>query len=202
MRKNSLIACHECDLLYRVQPLPDGGTARCLRCGAALYRRKKNSLNSALSLTISGTILFALANIYPFLAFKSGGLVREITMITGVKELYAQGMEALALVALLTTIVFPFVQLAGMLYILVPLNFNRMPWKLALVFRFTRILQPWCMMEVFMLGILVSVIKLAEMASIVPGIALYSLAALILILAATAASLDPRDVWDRVGKSL
>ena len=198
---NSLIACHECDLLHRVQPLPDGGAARCVRCDALMYYQKKDSLDRTLSLTIAGLVLFIVANTFPFLAMKSGGLVRETTLITGIKGLYLQGMEALALLVLLTSILVPFVQIAGMLYVLVPLKVNRVPRNLALVYRFLRSLQPWGMMEVFMLGILVSYVKLGKMAKIVPGLAIYSFVVLIFVLAGAAASMDPRIVWDRLGES-
>ena len=197
----SLIACHECDLLHRVQPLPEGGAARCVRCGALLYYQKKDSLDRTLALTIAGLVLFIVANTFPFLAMKSGGLVRETTLITGIKGLYLQGMEALALLVLLTSILVPLVQIAGMLYVLVPLKVNRVPRNLALVYRFLRSLQPWGMMEVFMLGILVSYVKLGKMAKIVPGLAIYSFVVLIFVLAGAAASMDPRIVWDRLGES-
>ena len=204
MTTASMIACHECDLLHRIKPLPEGTAAKCVRCGAVLYRQKKDSMDRTLSLTIAGLVLLIVANTFPFLAMKSGGLVQQTTLITGVKQLYAQGMESLALLVFLTSILVPFVQLAGMLYVLVPLKFNRVPWNLALVFRFLRSLQPWGMMEVFMLGILVSYVKLGKMATIVPGLALYSFVVLIFVLAGSAASLDPRIVWDRlaVGESL
>ena len=197
---NSLIACHECDLLHQVQPLPDGGAARCVRCDALLYYEKKDSLDRTLALTIAGLVLFIVANTFPFLAMKSGGLVRETTLITGIKGLYLQGMEALALLVFLTSILVPFVQIAGMLYVLVPLKVNRVPRNLALVYRVLRSLQPWGMMEVFMLGILVSFVKLAKMASLIPGIALYAFLVLIFVLAASAASLDPHIVWSRLDK--
>jgi len=197
----SLIACHECDLIHRVQPLPDGGAARCVRCDALLYYQKKDSLDRTLSLTIAGLVLFIVANTFPFLAMKSKGLVRETTLITGVKGLYLQGMEALALLVFLTIILVPLVHIAGMLYVLVPLKVNRVPRNLALVFRFIRSLQPWAMMEVFMIGILVSMVKLGKMATIVPGLALFSFVVMIFVLAGSAASLDPRIVWDRLGES-
>jgi paraquat-inducible protein A len=144
-------------------------------------------------------ILFVVANSFPFLALKSGSLVRETTLITGVVELYKQDMRSVAVLVFLTTIMFPLVQLAGMLYLLLPLKVKLLPWwKPALVFRFIRTLQPWGMMEVFMIGILVSMVKLAKMAKVIPGIAIYSFAVLIIALAAAAASLDPHLVWDRL----
>ena len=196
---HSLVACHDCDLLYRVESLPEGGVARCRRCGAVLYRHKHNSLDRTLALSMAGLVLFFLANVFPFLGFKMQGQVTETTLSTGIWELYAQDMWLLALLVLLTCIVVPFIQLLGMLYVLLPMKLNRVPWKLSRVFRFLLTLRPWGMMEVFMLGILVSVVKLGKMATIVPGIALWSFALLIVVLAAASAALDRKMVWDRLG---
>jgi paraquat-inducible protein A len=82
-----------------------------------------------------------------------------------------------------------------MLFILVPLKLRRRPWKLALLFRAIRAFQPWGMMEVFMIGILVAAVKLVKMARIIPGTALYAFLVLIFVLAASAAALDPHIVW-------
>jgi paraquat-inducible protein A len=194
---NSLIACHECDLLQQSPTLPMGATARCARCGAALYRRKRNSLDRVLALTIAGLILFIVANIYPFLTFRLEAQIQETTLSTGVIELYNQGMWIVAAVVLLTSIVMPLLELTGMLYVLLPLKLNRRPWKLPLFFRTIRLFKPWGMMEVFMLGILVAIVKLSKMATIIPGTALYAFMILIFVLAASAASLDPHIVWDR-----
>ncbi len=192
---DSVIACHECDLLHQRRPLPPDGTARCVRCGAVLYRRKRNSLDRVLALTMAGLILFIIANVYPFLTFRLEAQVQETNLITGVMELYQQGMWIVAGVVLLTTIVMPLLELTGMLLVLVPLKLRRRPWKLALLFRAIRSFRPWGMMEVFMIGILVAVVKLVKMASIIPGTALYAFMVLIFVLAASAAALDPHIVW-------
>jgi paraquat-inducible protein A len=194
----SVIACHECDLLHQRRPLPPDGTARCVRCGAALYRRKRNSLNRVLALTVAGLILFIIANVYPFLTFRLEAQIQETNLITGVMELYQQGMWIVAGVVLLTTIVMPLLELTGMLFVLVSLKLGRRPWKLALLFRAVRSFRPWGMMEVFMIGILVAVVKLVKMASIIPGTALYAFMVLIFILAASAAALDPHIVWKKL----
>jgi paraquat-inducible protein A len=149
---------------------------------------------------MAGLILFILANAFPLLAFKLEGQVKHATLITAVRDLYAQGWGEIGLVVFITSILVPFIYLLGMLYILLPLKFNRVPRHLARVFRFVRSLQPWGMMEVFMLGILVSVVKLMKMATIVPGISLYCFAVLIFILAGSMASLDPRIVWARLDR--
>ncbi len=198
----SVIACHECDLLQQSQSLPTGGTARCVRCGAVLYRRKRNSLDRVLALTVAGLILFIIANVYPFLTFRLEAQIQKTNLITGVIELYRQGMWIVAGVVLLTTILMPLLELTGMLFVLVPLKMRRRPWKLALIFRTVRTFRPWGMMEVFMIGILVAVVKLVKMASIIPGMALYAFMGLIFVLAAAAAALDPHLVWDKLDSGL
>ena len=198
----SLIACHECDLLHQRQPLPRGATARCIRCGAKLYSRKPNSLDRVLAWTIAGLILFVVANVYPFLTFRLEAQIQETNLLTGIIELYNQGMWIVAGVVLLTSILMPLLELTGTLYILLPLKFNLQPWKLPTFFRLIRSFKPWGMMEVFMVGILVAFVKLSKMAHIIPGIALYAFLALIFVLAASSASLDPHIVWNRLEKRL
>ncbi len=193
----SLIACHDCDLIQRLPHISEAGTVQCVRCGAVLHQKKRNSIERTLALTLAGLVLFGLANSFPFLAFKLETQVRETTLLTGIEELYAQGMPELSIIVLLTTVLVPLAQMICILYMLLPLKFMKIPLGLPSVFRFVRHLQPWSMMEVFMLGILVSVVKLAKMAKIVPGVSLYSFLALIFVLAAMTASLDSHLIWEK-----
>jgi len=194
----SLIACHDCDLIHWFSPIPQGSAAKCSRCGAMLYQNKRDSLERALALTLTGLILFLVANTFPFLGLKLQGQIHETILITGINELYHQGMLVLATVVLLTTIIMPAAQMLGMLYVLLAIKLKRIPWKLREVFRIVQSIRPWAMMEVFMLGILVSIVKLAKMATIVPGVAAFAFMALIFVLAASLAVLDPHAVWERI----
>jgi paraquat-inducible protein A len=194
---DSFIACHDCDLIHRIKPLPAKGTANCIRCGAVLYKHKPDSLDRTLAFAIAGLILFILANSFPFLGLRIGAQIRETTLITGIYELYVQGMQVVAILVLVTTVLVPFTQMMCLFYILLPLKFGRLPKRLPRVFRFLQSIQPWSMMEVFMVGILVSVVKLAKMAKIIPGISLYSFLALIFVLTAMTASLDAHLIWQK-----
>jgi paraquat-inducible protein A len=194
-----IIVCHECDMPHVKKPLKEGETARCVRCGAVLYMKRRNSLDRTLALTLTASVLFVVANAYPFLEMKIEGRLKETTLLTGVAELIGQQMYGLALLVLFTSVVVPFLEIFGYLYILAPLKFGRTPRGLATVFRWIKTLQPWGMMEVFMLGILVALVKLAKMAEIIPGLALYAFMALIFAIAAMKASLDHDMVWGRLG---
>ena len=194
---DSFIACHDCDLIHRISPLPAKGAAICIRCGAVLYKHKPNSQERTLAFAFAALVLFILANSFPFLGLKIGAQVRETTLITGIHELYIQGMQVIAILVLLTTVLVPFTQMMCLFYILLPLKFGRLPKRLPWVFRFLQSIQPWGMMEVFMVGILVSVVKLAKMAKIIPGISLYSFLALIFVLTAMTVSLDAHLIWQK-----
>jgi paraquat-inducible protein A len=164
-----------------------------------LYRHIPNSLDRTLALAVAGMILFVVANSFPFLAMKMQGNVTQTTLATGVQALYEQDRPLVATLVLFTTIAAPFLQLLALLIVLGSLKTGvRLP-GLVLVFRLLRRVQAWSMMEVFMLGILVSLVKLAGMAKIVPGIALWSFVLLIPAVAGATSSLDPQLVWRRIG---
>ncbi len=198
MQSDFLMACHECDLLNRIVGLPEGATSICSRCGAVLVSHKRNSLDRSLALTLTGLILFVMANAYPLLAIKSGSLYKATTLMGSVEVLHAAGMWQIGLLVFLTAILFPFLDLVSRLTILIPLKMNRKPWKLASILSFMQSINPWGMMDVFMLGVLVSVVKLVKMMKVIPGISLFAFVLLIFVLAGIAASFDPHPAWEKL----
>jgi paraquat-inducible protein A len=192
-----LIACHECDLVHRLGALTENTAARCTRCGATLVQRKPDTLRRCLAFAIAGLILFLIANIFPFLAFKVEFQMRQTTLITGILELYRQGYPQVAAVVLATTIVAPAVQLISVLFLVVPLMRGYMPRWVPHTLRLVKMAQPWSMMEIFMIGILVALVKLSKMARIEPGIAIFSFFGLICVMAALTAALDTHWIWEK-----
>ncbi|WP_319409194.1 paraquat-inducible protein A [uncultured Desulfosarcina sp.] len=194
----TLIACHECDLLHRVQPLPVNSKARCRRCGSVLYAHFPKTIDRSLALAITGLVLLVIANIYPFLSLESQGTILETTLITGTIILSQQSMAGVAILVLLTSMLIPFLLLGALVYVLWPIKIGgRLPANRR-IFRLALTLRPWSMTEVFLLGILVSVVKLAKMATIIPGTALFSFLALVFVLAAVNSFLVPRTVWEKM----
>jgi len=192
-----LIACHECDLIHRLGRLSPRDTARCSRCGAVLVRRKPDTIERCLAFTLAGLILFMVANIFPFLAFKMEFQVRQTTLLTGVVELYRQGFGGVAAVVLITTFLAPAVHLLAMLGLVVPIKMGFMPPWVPHILRLVKMTLPWSMMEIFMLGILVALVKLTKLARIEPGIAIFSFFGLICVMAALTAALDTHWIWEK-----
>jgi paraquat-inducible protein A len=190
-----LIACRECDLLLREIALSPAGVACCPCCGASLYRNIPDSLNRTLALSLTAITLFIIANVYPILGIEIQG-TRNVTNLYGaVCSLWIQEMLMISCLVCVTTILVPAIELTMMIYLLLPLCLRRIPPGIPLILRILQSIKPWGMVEVFMLGILVSLVKLTDLTTIIPGVALWSFGGLTLLFAAIAASFNPRDVW-------
>ncbi len=196
-----LIGCHDCDGVVEEPYVPDGGSAICPRCGSTLFRRQRETVEITLALAVAGAILLVVANAYPFLAFEIQGQTSEITIGSGVSSLWAQDRYAVAVLVFLTTILAPAIQIVLLLYVLAPIQFDWQTRGAITAFRWVERIRPWSMMEVFLIGILVALVKLSDMAEVIPGLALWAFALLIPILAGALAFLDPEIVWRRIGIS-
>jgi paraquat-inducible protein A len=123
------------------------------------------------------------------------GRVQQASLVTGAIALFDQGFWSLAGLVALTTIVAPSLKLGATLYILGGLRLAHPPADLPFVFRWLGLLHPWSMVEVYLLGVFVAYVKLVDLASIEIGIACYSLAALMVLMAALDSVLCPELVW-------
>jgi paraquat-inducible protein A len=193
-----IVACHDCDLLHELGPIPEGASARCRRCGGLLRKRARDGLERTLALALAAALLFAVANAFPFLSFEMKGRVTQTNVMTGVLDLWRGGKPEIAALVFVTIELAPVVQLALLLWVLAPLRAGRVPWQLPHAFRLLRHATAWSMIEVFLIGILVAITKLMGMATIVPGLALWSFALLMIVLSAAIAAFDPDAVWERV----
>lgn len=189
------IACPECDLLQQEMRLPPGGVALCRRCKSELYHQTPHGLDRTLAFALCGLILYLLANFFPLMGLELNGTDNSSTLYGAVLALYREDLLPLAALVLFTTILVPGVELACYLYLLLPLRFGRRAPGFKPVFRMVQTLHPWGMIEVLMLGVLVAVVKLSAVATVMPGIALWSSAGLMLMFAAVAQAFNPRDVW-------
>jgi paraquat-inducible protein A len=197
MLSTPLIACHECDLLQREVALPPGRVARCGRCGALLYRSAHKNLDHTLAFILAAGVLLIVANAYPIVSLSIQGEQNATSLYGAVHDLWNQQMQPIAALVFLTTFLVPAAEIAVMIYLLLSLKLGRIPAGFTIIMRILQSVNPWGMVEVFILGVLVALVKLTHYGSVVPGLALWSFGVLTLLLAAAASSFDVRDVWDR-----
>jgi paraquat-inducible protein A len=194
----ALVACAHCDLLQRLPELASGASARCPRCNKELWRHKEDSLNRTFALTVAAGVLYVIANSVPMLGLTIVGRAASTTVFGGVETLWQDGQELVAALVLFTAIVAPALQIGLMLGIVLGAQRTSVPRWVATLMRYHPVTRIWSMIEVMMLGVLVALVKIADYATVVPGVALLILWVLVFILAAIQASFDPREVWERI----
>lgn len=190
-------ACRECDLLVR--PARAAGSrhysALCPRCGALLYRRSRDGLENTLALACAALALLAVANAFPVVGLNIQGQRIDTTVIGAAVQLWREGMPIVAVLVVATTTLTPLLEIAGVIWLMLPLLLGRRPPAFAQVFRALQAAHPWAMVEVFILGILVALVKLAHLADVLPGPAMVGFATLMLVLATVSSIIEPRDLW-------
>lgn len=195
---HDLVACPGCDLLHRHVALPPRATARCSRCGHSLYSHKTQGIDYSLALTLASVIFFALANTFPFLAIEVQGVTQEIAVLSAAIELFYRDMPGLGLFAAAVIFVFPLLHLTGMLLALLPAYRGHSTPLARKALRLVSLLAPWSMMEIYLLGVLVSLVKLATLAEIRFGTAFWAFGALVVTNALAATSIDRDYLWRRL----
>jgi paraquat-inducible protein A len=190
-----VIVCPSCDLAHRAGLEPASERTRCARCLAPLQRPENGSIDAAIALSIVALVLFLLSNAYPLVAIQSNGSTRATTLIGAALGLYRQDHTGLAALVFITTVVGPFLQIAALLYLLIPLRRKRQAPGQSTVFRLLAQIRPWTFIEVFMLGALVALVRLTAFAQVVPGVALWSCGLLMLTLAALTGRTSPGQFW-------
>ena len=200
----SLIVCHACDLAQWLEaPLEGKVRIRCVRCRAELYRTNGQSLDNVVALALSGLALFILANLYPLVSLKVNGAIRVTTLIGAAQALYGQGYVSLALLVVFTAIFVPLTQLLTFLYVLAPLRrWTAEPRAIACLFRALVALRPWGMVEVFMLGAVVALVKLSAQAEVSPRVSLIAYGLLMLAIAALTSATPTEQFWRWVTERL
>jgi paraquat-inducible protein A len=155
---------------------------------------------AALALTLTGLLLFALTNIFPLLGLRAQGVEHDLHLFGASVAFWGQDYHLLAILIVLNIIVFPLFELLSLLIVLLTIRFGWRPQLAAFLYRWLRELKPWGMLEVFMLGVLVAVVKLGDMATLIVGTAFWSFAGLIVVMTAATATLDPFTVWTGLGE--
>jgi paraquat-inducible protein A len=192
------VACPDCDLLQRVPPLPPGGKASCPRCGEILAAEPSDPIDRALALTLAAAIVFVVANTSPLMSLSAVGRHASTTIIGGAYAMLQEGQVITAVVVGFCAVIAPAAYILFMLTVLLAVKRPPAPHWVGELLRWGSHMQPWSMSEVMLLGILVALTKIAELATVDPGIGMYGVGALVVLFAAIMVTFHPREVWKRI----
>ncbi len=190
-----IIACNECDLLVRLPETSGIKKLNCPRCHHTLSITGHERLQRALPLSICAALLLPLCLMFPFMSFESAGVTNEMTLLQTSWALAKEGSTILGILILGFIVLTPAALVACTMMVACTISMQRWIPGVKYAARFISTLTSWNMAEVFIIGVFVSLVKIASMAKIELGISLWSYLALSIILVGTVVSLDKVSVW-------
>jgi paraquat-inducible protein A len=193
-----VVVCEYCDTVHRKVLLKAGQRAYCQRCNSKLYMVHGTLSKHLLPLTLAAFIMFLIANCFPILEMQVQGKTSTVTLIGALILLNQDGASLVAGLILLTTMLSPLIHLSIITYVIYAYQTDTKLPGMRFLIRLLQMLLPWGMVEVFMLGILVAVIKLSNVATIIPGVALWAFIGLSILMTLIVA-FDVRSLW-HIGK--
>jgi paraquat-inducible protein A len=170
-----------------------------VRCGSTVRQGPHGSLALTAALAIAALILYIPANLYPILIMHFYGAYSENTVWDGVVSLAEHNQWFVALIVFLASIAIPVLKLVGLLYLVITARFRlgRRLRDRTRIYRFIDVVGPWAMLDVFLLAVLVALVKLGQIATIVPGPGLVAFSAVVVLTMLASASFDPRTIWEK-----
>ncbi|MGB0467890.1 MAG: paraquat-inducible protein A [Pontibacterium sp.] len=190
-----VIVCHGCDQVFDNVPCEAGQQLNCTRCGETLRVSHTNWLARTAAFTLSGLILFALALSFPFIGLETAGQTQSARLLSGVLALLERDYFVLASLVFITTFLLPLIELLALSYVVGARYLNIKAPGLASVLHLLFITRPWNMMEIFFIGVLITTIKLGDIASLIPGVGLFAFAGLLVVLIYSHLHLDREALW-------
>ncbi len=195
-------ACHRCDYLFSLPSLVDHQSAYCPRCAQHLTTYRANNVQLALALSTSGLLLLLCATAYPFLGFAKAGQMTTMTLLDSATSLFAFDQPVLGSIVFVFILFAPGALLALLTLLLTMLHYELRHPRLPQLARLVRFLSSWNMVEVFLIGVLVSVAKISSMASIQIGFAFWAFIGFTLCIIASVSLLDEVQMWRAISRLL
>jgi len=176
MYKTICLTCEHCGALFQRQPLAPGQWARCSRCDEILETSSLFNVQSWLAIIIGAIITFSLANSLQVATLSFQGNTQATTFLGAVTATWKSGFWEVAILTGLVGFGFPLLKLGLLLCLFVPMAFGRLPSYFEPVLRLVGLLRPWCMVPVFLVGALVAIVKLVDLAQLIVGVGFYATA--------------------------
>jgi paraquat-inducible protein A len=173
---DSRVICHECDLLVDIRQLPEGCKASCPRCGMVFTRSIRNALDRLLIFALTAVICLLFSNLFGYVNLLVQGQEREISLLETVQILFELKEWALSAFMLVIIIGLPAFFSVLITWLAIAIKLQRVSPQTINLLRFIGYLRFWNMAEIFFLGILISMVKVASLARIEVGLSFWAYA--------------------------
>jgi len=193
-----LTACPDCDLLLPTKDAPGGHSIICPRCGKTISRRTTDSILKALALSIAGLLMYLPAILLPLMTMKSFGFSDSANILDSIVNFYRNEYYLVSFMVLISAVIFPAILLTSIFIISLQLYLKRYPAYLARLFRTYTHLEEWAMVEVYLLGIMVTIIKMNNSTDINYNTGIFCFTALVLLNLSIATVIDHDVFWQAI----
>jgi paraquat-inducible protein A len=198
---DKLIACPGCDLLLDRQHLNMGEFARCVRCNHVVQTCKPLSIDRSLAAVLAGIVLLIISLFLPFLSLSRSGVESTISVLDAVESLWTSQMRWLGLLTFGFIVLLPLARLLLLGWVLWRIRFDsKVRRSMRIAFRWAHRLEPWAMAEIFMVGVVVSLVKVSSLANLEAGLAFWSLLALVVVSVLINLTLCKDTVWTKLSQ--
>ena len=189
-----LASCHVC---HRVAPVEEGS---CPRCGTALHLRKPASIQKTVALMLAAAALYIPSHVLPVLTTVELGEVTHNTIIGGMLSFWRSGAYPIAIVIFTASILIPLLKIFALSWLCLAATgkIRPTPEFLGRIYWMTELMGRWSMVDIFVVGILVSVVQLGNYMSITPQPGALAFAGVVILTMFSAMSFEPRLLWDRL----
>jgi paraquat-inducible protein A len=194
------LGCPECDLLITHRELTPGERATCPRCGFVLSVCYADPEIRALSFAIAAVVFLAIALSYPFLTINSSGVESSVTLLHVVWYLADYGANTVAALVFMIIVLMPAFTLSTIILLASMLLRERYPNWMLPVTRWLFHSNTWAMVEVFSIGVIVSLVKINSMAKVDIGLSFWAYLAFTVMFLLAGSSLDRLNVWSTIGR--
>ena len=189
------MACHECDLLVSVPALLPRQNAYCPRCNFLLATNRPAVEERLLAYSLSALICLGLANLFPFLTLSANGMEQAVTLLGSIEVLFTASHHLLAVIVFASIVAAPALLLCCIGYVAASIHLQRQLPGARVLLRWAMSIAPWNMSEIFLIGILVSLIKITAMADITLGLSFWAYVLFTLCMALVTINVDRRELW-------
>ncbi|WP_371185084.1 paraquat-inducible protein A [Thalassotalea maritima] len=192
-------ACEQCDALVEIDVLEEGQVALCPRCNHLILDRKHNPINRTIGLSIAGLMLFLPAIGYPLMSLQVLSVENAASILAGIQALWQSELYFVSVLVFLFCVLTPFVKLLSALVVSLGVKYRqtKRPWFNHFMVYYHYV-DSWEMLEVFLIGILVSVFKLKDLAELHYDSGLVCFVAVMLCVISLKVTLDKQLIWDKV----
>ncbi|MBN7826387.1 paraquat-inducible protein A [Bowmanella dokdonensis] len=166
--------CPECTLALTLPPLAHRQKALCPRCGYQLTQYRNQALDKVLAYSLAALCFLGASLPFDFMIFSSRGQFQTISIPLSISTLMEQDYLLLAAVQIMAIYLLPACILLGLIYLCLFLRRDRYPPRGAWVKRLIYAMLPWSMAEIFLVGALISLIKMNDIAEIHLGMSFYA----------------------------